>query len=91
MLTGPHLRALGRGRITAQNIGAHGAKSLTQSSKWGMAVIIKAVVGRHPEESFEDDVCASSVTQSCLTLCDPMDCSLPGSSVHEIFQVRILK
>ena len=56
-----------------------------------MAVIIKAVVGRHPEESFEDDVCASSVTQSCLTLCDTMDCSLPGSSVHEIFQVRILK
>ena len=29
--------------------------------------------------------------QSCLTLCDPMDCSLPGSSVHEIFQVRILE
>ena len=23
-----------------------------------------------------------SVTQSCLTLCDPMDCSLPGSSIH---------
>ena len=62
--TGPHPRALGRGRITAQNTGAHGAKSLTQCSKWGMAVIIKAVVGRHPEESFEDDVCASSVTQS---------------------------
>ena len=32
----------------------------------------------------------SSVTQSCLTLCDPMDCSLPGSSVPEISQVRIL-
>ena len=31
-----------------------------------------------------------SVTQSCLTLCDPMDCSLPGSSVHGIFQARIL-
>ena len=27
----------------------------------------------------------SDVTQSCLTLCDPMDCSLPGSSVHGIF------
>ena len=27
----------------------------------------------------------SEVDQSCLTLCDPMDCSLPGSSVHEIF------
>ena len=31
------------------------------------------------------------VAQSCLTLCDPMDCSPPGSSVHEIFQARILK
>ena len=29
--------------------------------------------------------------QSCLTLCDPMDCSPPGSSVHEIFQARILE
>ena len=28
------------------------------------------------------DWCACSVTQSCQTLCDPMDCSLPGSSVH---------
>ena len=31
------------------------------------------------------------VTQSCLTLCDPMDCSLPGSSVHGIFHARILE
>ena len=31
------------------------------------------------------------VTQSCLTLCDPMDCSLPGSSVHGIFQARVLE
>ena len=28
------------------------------------------------------------VAQPCLTLCDPMDCSPPGSSVHEIFQAR---
>ena len=29
--------------------------------------------------------------QSCLTLCNPMDCSLPGSSIHGIFQARILE
>ena len=29
--------------------------------------------------------------QSCLTLCDPMDCSPPGSSVHGILQTRILE
>ena len=33
----------------------------------------------------------SKVTQSCPTLCDPMDCSLPGSSIHGIFQARILE
>ena len=33
----------------------------------------------------------SEVAQSCPTLCDPMDCSLPGSSVHGILQARILE
>ena len=33
----------------------------------------------------------SDVTQSCLTLSDPMDCSLPCSSVHGIFQARVLE
>ena len=33
----------------------------------------------------------SEVAQSCLTLRDPMDCSLPGSSVHGIFQARVLE
>ena len=31
------------------------------------------------------------VSQSCLTLCDPMDCGQPGSSVHGILQARILE
>ena len=31
------------------------------------------------------------VTQLCLILCDPMDCIPPGSSVHKIFQARILE
>ena len=33
----------------------------------------------------------SEVAQSCPTLCDPMDCSAPGSSVHGIFQARGLQ
>ena len=33
----------------------------------------------------------SEVAQSCLTLSDPMDCSLPGSSTHGIFQARVLE
>ena len=39
----------------------------------------------HPVES------ESEVTQSCPTLCDPMDCSLPGFSVHGIFQAIALE
>ena len=31
----------------------------------------------------------SEVAQSCPTLSDPMDCSLPGSSAHGIFQARV--
>ena len=33
----------------------------------------------------------SSVAQSCLTLCRPVDCSLPGSSIHVIFQATVLE
>ena len=39
-------------------------------------------------------VCVHSVSggaQSCPTLWDPMDCGLPGSSVHRIFQARVLE
>ena len=35
--------------------------------------------------------CCYVVTGSCPTLCNPMDCSLPGSSVHGIFQARVLE
>ena len=33
----------------------------------------------------------SEIAQSCLTLCNPMDCSLPGSSVHGTFEARVLE
>jgi len=33
----------------------------------------------------------SEIAQSYLTLSDPMDCSLPGSSIHGIFQARVLE
>ena len=34
---------------------------------------------------------AAKSLQSCPTLCNPMDCSLPGSSIHGIFQERVLE
>ena len=39
---------------------------------------------------FNANICAMLLLQSCPTLCDPMDCSLPGSSVHGILQARLL-
>ena len=36
-------------------------------------------------------LCVCEVAQSCLTLCNPVDCSLPGSSLHGILQARILE
>ena len=44
-----------------------------------------------PASHFHFVTCCCSVIVSCRTLGDPMDCSLPGSSVHEIFQSRILE
>ena len=42
----------------------------------------------HSQYSYESE---SEVTQSCQTLSDPMECSLPGSSLHGIFQARALE
>ena len=39
----------------------------------------------------QEEKSESEVAQSCPTLCDPMDCSLSGSSIHVIFQARVLE
>ena len=57
------------------------------------AFFIRAEKQKQPEYLSTDEgkpnVC--SVTQSCLTLYNPMNCSPPGFSVHGIFQARILE
>ena len=47
--------------------------------------------GGWTEKESEQCMYVYSVAQSCLTLCNPMDCSLPGPSVHGILQARILE
>ena len=42
-------------------------------------------------KSCEYIVAAAQSLQSCLTLCDPMDCKVSGSSVHVILQAKILE
>ena len=41
--------------------------------------------------SLQGDCCCCLVAKSCLILCDPVDCSSPDSSVHGVFQARILE
>ena len=48
------------------------------------------LLGRKAMTNLESKV-ESLVAQSCPTLCDPVDYSLPGSSVHGIFQARVLE
>jgi len=62
-------------------------REATELSKMGGSV------GYVPNSIYKegDPVNVCLVTQSCLTLCHPMDCSPPGSSVHGILQARILE
>ena len=53
---------------------------------WGMAIWFTVHQRRGMKVKGE-----SEVAQSCLTPSDPMDCSLPGPSVHGIFQARVLE
>ena len=49
------------------------------------------IQGRVAENECKAILWKTEVAQLCLTLCDPMDCSLPGSSVHGIFQAIVLE
>ena len=52
----------------------------------------KESCGREPTPSSSSHpTTPSEVAQLCPTLCDPMDCSLPGCSIHRIFQARVLE
>ena len=52
-------------------------------SKWFL-MMAKSFISRFKRLLWWRNVCVCLVTQSCLTLCNPMDCSPPGSSVHEV-------
>ena len=59
----------------------------------GIGSISRNVLERssEPKQTASKWKVKSEVTRSCPTLCDPMDCSLPHSSVHGIFQARVLE
>ena len=57
---------------------------------WSLGLLVWTIE-RPPDSSGDKVTSESEVAQSCLILCDPMDCSLPGFSVHGIFQARVLE
>ena len=76
-------------------------RNKTWAQKWKHQVLTAGPPGNHPSLFFNDLINIVhflfqiseqvKVAQSCLTLCNPMDCSLLGSSVHGILQARILE
>ena len=50
-----------------------------------------SLISKYNRKVSSSQTCCCLVTKLCLTLCDPMDCSPPGSSVHGIFQARIVE
>ena len=74
------------------------AKSWTWLSDWtdlnnheGRGILCKICKAGTKSQQLADSWHEIEVTQSCLTLFDPMDCSLPHSSIHGIFQARVLE
>ena len=74
-----------------QNHTALKKKASLSSSVSETHLVDKMQASRGPDEVHQVMKVKVLVTQSCLTLFDSMDCSLPGSSVHGILQARILK
>ena len=64
---------------------------MTEGFKIPVEEITADVVETARELKLEVEPKESEATQSCPTLCDPMDWSLPGSSVHRIFQATVLE
>ena len=69
-----------------------------QKTKWISVFSAHKIKGLKAKLEGEDEnvpqsklTCGVLVAHSCLILCDPMDCSPPGSSVHGILQARILE
>ena len=84
--TPDHLTCLLRNLYAGQEATVRTGRWTTDGFQWGKEYV--KAVHRHPAYS---TYMQSKVAQSCLTLCDPMDCSPPGSSIHGILQARILE
>ena len=66
-------------------------KALAVLRRWTVGSMFVSLNKQIDFSEMLSPITSSSVAQLYLTLCDPMDCSLPGSSVHGILQARILE
>ena len=73
--------------------GVRRAQKILSLSLWDCVITYSAInlVNTSWTQGLLPSELESEVSQSCPTLCNPMDCSLPGSSIHGIFQARILE
>ena len=75
----------------------HGPRNITSELDAGLNQPLHFILsplgfpGDASGKESESEVYGQLKAQSCLTLCDPTDSSLPGSSVHGIFQARVLE
>ena len=68
-----------------------GACRQAGNKNFSNSIIIIRVIGILSLSLLLEPRCACSIAQSCPPLCDPLDCTLPGSSVHGILQARVLE
>ena len=87
-----HLTSLLRNLYADQEATVRTGRGAMDWFKIGKGVCHGCILSLRPFNLHTKCVCVCvSVTQSCLTLCDPMDSSPPGSSAHGILQARILE
>ena len=78
-----------QGPIPKMTLTQVGSQKVINFNHWGNDY--RQVYFIHFKIKLKCSGCSVLVTQSCQTLCDPMDCSLPGSPVHWILLARILE
>ena len=91
--------SLASGQVQSLPRRVEGREKLSFCFRWQYTVMVELLCGSPPSEvppptreTLASGLCAhTQLLQSCLTLCNPMDCSPPGSSVHGIFLARILE
>ena len=92
---GPSVHGISQTRLL-ERIAISSFRGSSWPKDWNCISHISCMAGgfftdKPPGKPWFRDEWVSEVTQLCPTLCDPMDCSLPGSSIHGIFQARVLE